>query len=296
MAGLKEIQMRMRSVQDTMKITNAMYMISSSKMKRAKQVLLDAEPYYYGIQSAIARIMRHIPEGENRYLDPRSDISPEDRKIALIVVTADKGLSGAYTHNIVKMAEEQLKKPGHIKLYVLGVVGQQFFSKKNVNMDSSFRYTVQKPTMHRARMISETIIGGFLSKELDEVRILYTEMINSLSTEPKLVDLLPLHRSQFTAATLPLDARREEVLMIPSENEVLNNIVPNYLTGLIYGSLVESYCSENSARMLAMQSATDNAKKMLKELSLQYNRARQAAITQEITEVISGANALKRKG
>lgn len=298
MAGLKEIQTRMKSIQDTMKITNAMYMISSSKMKRAKQVLADTEPYFYGVQMSLSRILRHLPETktENRYLSQRTEIAPEDRKIGLIVVTADKGLNGAYNHNIIKMAEEELKKPGHTRLYVLGVVGRQYFSKKDVDMDGSFRYTVQKPTMNRARLISEKIVDGFLNGELDEAKILYTRMADSMTEEPQLVELLPLRRADFNPAQLPAGAILEEITLAPSAEEVMNNIVPNYLTGIIYGCLVESYASENNARMTAMQSSTDNAKAMLRDLSIQYNRARQAAITQEITEVISGAKALRRKG
>lgn len=298
MANTKEIQMRMKSIQDTMKITNAMYMISSSKMKRAKQILSDTEPYFYGLQLSLARILRHLPENEkeNRYLDNRSHIAPEDRKIGLIVVTADKGLSGSYNHNVIKMAEEKLQNPGHTKLFVLGVVGRQYFGKKDVDMDGSFRYTVQKPTMGRARLISKTMVNGFLNGELDEVHILYTEMISAIGEETKLVQLLPLKRANFNPSSIPLQMMREEVSIFPSVDEVMNNIVPNYLTGTLYGCLVESFASEHNARMLAMQSATDSAKDLLKELGIQYNRARQAAITQEITEVISGANAQKRKG
>ena len=228
-------------------------------------------------------------------LEERTDVSPEDRKRALIVVTADKGLNGAYNHNIIKMAEEELKKPGHTKLYVLGVVGRQYFSKKKVDMDGSFRYTVQKPTMHRSRMITETVIEGFLSGEFDEVSILFTEMLNSMKEEPVLKTLLPLKHPEPEPISLPMDMRREEIRLFPSAREVMDNIVPSYLVGVIYGALVESYASEHNARMMAMQASTDNAKAMLKELSVQYNRARQAAITQEITEVISGANAQKKK-
>lgn len=297
MAGTKEIQTRMKSIQDTMKITNAMYMISSSKMKRAKKVLSDTEPYFFGVHTALQRILRHLPdeERESRYLDQRADVSVEDRKRALIVVTADKGLNGAYNHNIIKMAEEELKKPGHTKLYVLGVVGRQYFSKKAVDMDGSFRYTVQKPTMHRARLITETVIDGFLSREFDEVSILFTEMVNSMKEEPVLEQLLPIRQPEAEEIPLPLDMRREEIRLFPSAKEVMDNIVPSYIVGVIYGALVESYASEHNARMMAMQASTDNAKAMLKELSIQYNRARQAAITQEITEVISGANAQKKK-
>lgn len=299
MASIKEIQTRMKSIQDTMKITNAMYLISSSKMKKAKKTLTDTEPYFFGVQRAMDRLLRHLPEAEkeNRYLDQRPEIPPEERKFGLIVVTADKGLNGAYNHNIIKMAEERLKLPGHRKLYVLGVVGRQYFSKvKGVDMDGSFRYTVQKPTMHRARLISETMVDGFLNRELDEVFILFTEMVNSMKEEPRLKQLLPLKRADFEPSQMLTGVMQENISLFPSADEVMDNMVPNYLTGIIYGCLVEAYASEHNARMMAMRSSTDNAKEMLKDLSIQYNRARQAAITQEITEVVSGANAQKRKG
>ena len=139
-----------------MKITNAMYMISSSKMKKAKKILSDTEPYFYNMQRAIARILRHIPDTQHPIFSSRHLVPTEERKIATIVVTGDKGMAGAYNHNITKMTEEFMANtPGHHKLYVLGVVGRQYFSKKNVDMDGSFRYTVQKPTMHRAAFWTE---------------------------------------------------------------------------------------------------------------------------------------------
>lgn len=130
MASAKEIQSRMKSIQDTMKITSAMYMISSSKMKKAKKVLSDTEPYFYALQSAIGRVLRHMPDMEQRYFDERAEVLPEDRKVGYIVVSADKGLAGAYNHNVFKLAEECIKKEGHTELFVLGEVGRQYFSKK----------------------------------------------------------------------------------------------------------------------------------------------------------------------
>ena len=186
--------------------------------------------------------------------------------------------------------------PGHHKLYVLGVVGRQYFSKKNVDMDGSFRYTVQKPTMHRARMISEEVIRSFLDREVDEVHIIYTQMQNAVVMEAVNMQLLPLKKTSFSPLQIPAEIHQEEIEMFPSAEGVLDIMIPNYLTGVIYGCLVEAYASENNARMTAMQSSTDSAKKMLQDLSIQYNRARQAAITQEITEVCSGAKAQKRKG
>lgn len=219
----------------------------------------------------------------------------EERKIGTIVVTGDKGMAGAYNHNITKMTDEFMQGPGRHKLYVLGMVGRQYYTRKQADMDGSFRYTVQKPTMHRARLISDEIVRAFLERELDEVHIIFTQMQNAAVMEAVNMQLLPLKKASFTPAQIPADILQEEIEMFPSADAVLDTIIPNYLTGVIYGCLVEAYASENNARMTAMQSSTDSAQKMLAELSIQYNRARQAAITQEITEVISGAKAQRRK-
>lgn len=296
MASAKEIQSRMKSIQDTMKITSAMYMISSSKLKRARKTLADTEPYFYSLQSAIGRVLRHIEVTEHRYFDERQEIAPEDRKIGYIVVSADKGLAGAYNHNVFKIAEEYMENSPHSQLFVLGEVGRQYFCKKGVDVDINFRFTVQKPTMHRARVISEKMIAMYLEGELDEVHIIYTRMANAATMVAEKKQLLPLKKAAFSTSVQKLvDIHQEEIEMIPSAEEVLNSIVPNYLRGMIYGCLVESYASEHNSRMMAMDAATSSAKDMLKDLSIKYNRVRQAAITQEITEVISGAKAQKKK-
>ena len=296
MANEKEIQARMKSIQDTMKITNAMYLISSSKLKRAKTVLGNAEPYFYGIQSAIARVLRHVPDMTHEFFNKRADKQGEERRIGLVVVTADKGLAGAYNHNIIKLAEAELARAGHGKLYVLGIVGQQYFGKKkDVDMDKDFQQNIQKPSLHQARELSELIVESYLEGELDEVRIIYTKVINAVQMETVVQQLLPLEKEEVVERTIPLDLHRELITLYPSPEAVLDYMIPNYLTGLIYGCLVEAYASEHNSRMMAMQSSTDNAKEMLRDLSIQFNRARQAAITQEITEVIAGAKAQKRK-
>ena len=266
MANAKEIQTRMKSIQDTMKITNAMYMISSSKMQKAKKILQDTEPYFYNMQAAIARILRHMPDIQHPFFSERHLVPKEERKVGTIVITGDKGM-----------------------------VGRQYFGKRDVDMDGSFQYTVQKPTMHRARLITEEIVRAFLERELDEIHIVYTQMQNAMAMENVNMQLLPLKKADFKVGQIPADIYQEEIVLSPSADVLLDTMIPNYLTGVIYGCLVEAYASENNARMTAMQSSTDNAKAMLKDLSIQYNRARQAAITQEITEVISGAKAQKRK-
>ena len=146
MAGLREIQNRIRSIQDTRKITNAMYLISSTKLKKARKELAETEPYFYALQNVIRRIQRHLPNMESPYFEKEGH---QSKKTGLLVISGDKGLAGAYNHNITRMTEEFIAStPGYHKLYVLGMVGRQYFGKKDVDMDGSFHYTVQKPTMH----------------------------------------------------------------------------------------------------------------------------------------------------
>lgn len=181
-------------------------------------------------------------------------------------------------------------------MYVLGIVGQQYFGKKkDVDMDKDFQQNIQKPSLHQARELSELIVESYLEGELDEVRIIYTKVINAVQMETVVQQLLPLEKEEVVERNIPLDLHRELITLYPSPEAVLDYMIPNYLTGLIYGGLVEAYASEHNSRMMAMQSSTDNAKEMLRDLSIQFNRARQAAITQEITEVIAGAKAQKRK-
>mgnify|MGYP002797311506 FL=1 len=294
MANIREIQSRINSVKDTMKITNAMYMISSSKMTHARKKLADTEPYFYALQGEISRILRHVPDLEHPFFDMREKIPAEERKIGTIVVTADKGLAGAYNHNVVKLAEEILARPGQHKLYIVGELGRHYFKKHGVEIENSFQYTVQKPTMHRARDISGVLIDEFRHGRLDEIHIVYTRMENSVQADAETLRLLPLEKSSFNEMKMPLNVHREAIALYPSVEAVMKAIVPNYITGMIYGCLVEAYASEHNARMMAMKSATDSAESLISELSIVYNRARQAAITQEITEVFGGARAQQK--
>ena len=297
MANTREIQSRMKSIQDTMKITNAMYMISSTKLRKAKKNLEETEPYFYTLQTMVSRIVRHLPEIDNKYFDERKDKPAEEKTVGLVVVTADKGLAGAYNHNVLKMAEEQMQKAaGKCKLFVVGELGRQYFGHRGIEVAEQFHYTAQNPTLHRARIITETILEQFKEEQLDEVYIIYTSMLNSVTTEPKMMRLLPIVRERFiTKDGKDLSMYQEPLVMNPSPKAVLDNIVPDFVMGYVYGALVESFCSEQNARMMAMEAANKNASAMIHDLSIQYNRVRQAMITQEITEVIAGAKAQKKK-
>ena len=295
MANAREILSRMKSVQDTRKITNAMYLISSTKLKKSKKLLEETEPYFYSLQDLIRRILRHMPDVEHFYFNPRKEIKEEDRVKGLIVITGDKGLAGAYNHNVLKMAHEWMEQSKNHRLYVVGELGRHYFASKHIPVEEQFHYTVQNPTMHRDRLISSTILEDYEEGRLDEVWIIYTQMMNSMQMEAEMTELLPLKREDFSNIVIPADIIQEEIQMVPSPSAVMDHVVPNYVTGFIFGALVESFCSEQNARMMAMQSASDNANAILNDLSIEYNRVRQAAITQEITEVISGAKAQKKK-
>jgi F-type H+-transporting ATPase subunit gamma len=286
----------MRSIQDTMKITNAMYMISSTKLRKAKSSLEETEPYFFTLQSMIARIIRHLPEVENEFFNTRPDKAPEERIKGIIVVTADKGLAGAYNHNVLKMAEEMVESNKYTKLFVVGEVGRHYFYNKNINVAEQFHYTAQNPSLHRARVISEHVMEQFKNGELDEVHIIYTDMKNSMTTEMNCMQLLPFAREDFaTIEAHKAGIYQEDIVFNPSPEAVLKNILPDCVMGYVYGALIESFCSEQNARMMAMEAANKSASEMIHDLSIEYNRVRQAMITQEITEVISGAKAQKKK-
>ena len=294
MANTKEIQDRIKSINDTLKITNAMYMISSSKLKKSKKMLSDTEPYFFTLQSEMSRILRHIPDIGSIYFKTNEDKDAADKKGGYIVITADKGLAGSYNHNVLKIAQEQLEKNPNHSLFVLGELGRHYFEQRGIEIEKQFHYTVQNPTLNRARNISEEIIELYRKGELDEVYIIYTSMINAIQEETQIEQLLPLKKADFNIQ-IPVDFKREELALKPSPEVVMGRIVPDYIVGFVYGALVESFSCEQNARMMAMEAASKSAKDMLHDLDIQYNRARQASITQEITEVIAGAKSQKKK-
>lgn len=295
MASIKEIRTRIKSVDQTLKITNAMYLISSSKMRKARQQLNGVEPYFKKIQDTIADILNHSQELDHPFMDKRA--AKTNRKIGYIVITGDKGLAGAYNHNVLKLAEQKLAQTENAMLFLIGQVGRAYFAGKHIPVAGEFLYSAQDPTVTRARDISEEIASLFLSGELDEVHVIFTEMVTPLVMRPMTYQLLPLDINQFDytepAQTSGQYLRR--VTYVPSPSKVMDKIIPGYLKGVVFGCLVESFCSEQNARMTAMDSSTKNAREMIRTLSLEYNRARQSAITQEITEIVGGSQQKKTR-
>ena len=293
MANMREIRNRIKGIQDIMKNTNAMYLISSSKLKKARKTLLATEPYFVKLQETIHDILFYAPHMHQVYFERREEIPVEERKIGYLVITADKGLAGSYNHNVIKAAEEEMAKheSQNTMLFVIGQVGRQYFLRKGVTVDCEFLYTAQNPTMYRARDISETILKMFEQRNLDDLYIVYTKMVTPIKSEPVVQKVLPLERRKFERRKAGAPHAKFE----PSAAAVMEQLVPNYMKGLIFGCMVESFSSEQNDRMIAMEAATKSAKEMLHDLDLMYNRARQGAITQEITEVAAGAKALKKQ-
>ncbi len=294
MPSAREIRVRMNSIQQTRKITNAMYLISSAKLRKAKQEWDQTRPYFQALKAEVKRIFRTSGHVQSRYLYPDEGELPPNGTYGFLVITADKGLAGAYNQNVLKEAHRLLQEHPQTKLFVVGEYGRQYFQRHQVPIERSFLYTAQNPTMQRAREITAELLDRFDKGELQKIFVIYTDMKNSLTENVSATRILPFHRSAFTA---PTDEKRisEPFEFFPSVTQVLENIVPSYVSGFIYSALIDSFCSEQSARMNAMNAANENAEKMLGELALAYNRIRQAAITQEITEVSAGARAQKRK-
>ena len=311
MPNTKEIKNRINSIKNTQKITNAMYLISSTKMRRAKEELDKARPYFELTGSEIKKLVRQAGKVTSRYFYPETGRKPAET-YAYLVITADKGLAGGYNHNVLKAAEEEMRKHKKVILYVVGEYGRQYFQKRNIPIAKSFLYTAQNPTFRRAREIANVLLDIYDDPECDEIRVIYSNMAEMDCVVEK-AKLLPFDRPEDSAKFIPghgSEVRgevkvgdtkagegniRKEYDFFPSADAVIDSIVPSYVAGFIYGALVNSFCSEQNARMTAMKSANDNAEALLGDLSVQYNRVRQAAITQEITEVAAGAKAQKNK-
>ena len=291
MANTKEIKDRIKSVKDTQKIANAMYLISSTKMRKAKAELDSTRPYFSALRREIGRIFGYFEDIESKYFYSKNYKSPTDKPDACLVITADKGLAGAYNQNVIKAAQELLRLNSDTKLFVVGEYGRQYFTRHNTPVEQSFLYTAQNPTIQRAREICQTLLDLYESGEADEIYIVYTDLQKNAGQAAQTVRLLPLERKDFITS----GNRRNEFEFWPDAKKVLESIVPAFLTGYIYSALVDSFCSEQNARMSAMSASNDNAGEIISKLSVQYTRLRQADITREITEVSAGAKAQARK-
>ncbi|MCU9810643.1 MAG: ATP synthase F1 subunit gamma [Paraclostridium sp.] len=281
-AGMKEIKTRIASVENTKQITKAMELVSSSKFRRAKEKAESSKAYFNTLKEAVENIAKSTSGVKSEFLKQR-----EVKNRCYVVIAGDRGLAGGYNANVFKALAAETQGSKNIKVVTIGKKAKEFVSKRDFEVIGSIP-SVENASYEDIMNISKTVMDSYQNGDIDEVKLIYTEFVSALSQEPKLVKLLPIS----------IEANKGEekkqsgaaVQYLPSADAVLGFIVPKYVSGMIYGGLAESYASEQAARRTAMESATDNANEMISNLELQYNRARQAAVTQEISEIVAGAS------
>ncbi len=277
---MKEIKTRIKSVENTKQITKAMELVSSSKFRKAKEKAETSRPYFNTLYGTVQDIAKNANGSKNEFLKERNV-----KNVCYIVIAGDRGLAGGYNSNIFKSVMSH-NKLGQAKVVSIGKKAKEFLSKRNYEL-IDYIETVENASYEDASRVANKVMEAYKNGEVDEVNLVYTEFVSALTQEPRLIKLLPV----------TVDKDKEEkksrvtVQYLPSASSVLGYVLPKYIAGSIHGAIAESYASEQAARRTAMESATDNANEMISKLELSYNRARQAAVTQEISEIVGGASA-----
>ena len=281
MADVTEIKHRIRSIQDTHQITKAMELVSTAKMRKSIQKHKYSSAYFDSVRYTLKDILRHSTDVRHKYMERR-----KDNRTAYIVIAGDKGLAGAYNSNVLNLAWEHMQtRPVHY-VVTIGQMARAFFESKHQSVDLEFTHAVASPTLHDARGITRDILDLYDRNLMDEVYVVFTRMRTTSLHEPTLVKLLPIEEQDIEADVK--NTYTGEICYDPSPKEVLDVLVPQYLVGTIYSTLIHSAACEHAARMMAMSNANKNAEKMLDTLSLAYNRQRQSAITTELLDLTSG--------
>ena len=280
MAGsMKDIKLRIKSVESTMQITKAMELVASSKMRRAKERVEHSRPYFETLHKTLTEIAAADPRARNPYLR-RAEI----KKTLLIVIAGDRGLAGGYNSNVLKQAQQEA---GDVVVLPIGKRSAEYFVHHEVPLFTQEVLLAADITVGECFQLARRITEGYCKGEYDAVKICYTRFDSMMTQTATTMEVLPL--SIEPTEQQKAEARRSQILYKPSSEEVFRAIIPEYVAGIVYGAVCESVASELAARRTAMDAATKNAGEMIDHLNLYYNRARQAAITQEITEIVAGA-------
>ena len=280
MAGsMKDIKLRIKSVESTMQITKAMELVASSKMRRAKERVEHSRPYFETLYESLTKIAAADPRARNPYLR-RDDI----KRTLLVVIAGDRGLAGGYNANVFKQADAA---EGPVTVLPIGKRSAEYFAHHGAGLFTPEVLMAADVSVSECFTLSHQITEGFLKGEYDAVKLCYTRFDSMMTQTATTLEVLPLTIEPTEAQKA--EARRSQILYKPSCEEVFSAIIPEYVAGVLYGAVCESVASELAARRTAMDAATKNAGEMIEHLNLYYNRARQAAITQEITEIVAGA-------
>ena len=289
MAGSKEIKTKIKSVQNTRKITKAMEMVAASKMRKAQERTRAARPYAEKIRNVAAHLSHANPEYRHPYVVTRDTV----KKVGIIVVTADKGLCGGLNTNVLRMAIAKMREwesqGESFEVCCIGNKGLGFMQRLGANVVSHVVGLGDKPHMERLIGALKIMLDGYIEDRFDRLEIFYTKFVNTMKQEAVMEQLLPLSGEKLGAPEGSWDYIYE-----PDAKSVLDQILTRYIEALIYQAVTENMASEQSARMVAMKAASDNAGSVIDELTLIYNKSRQAAITKELMEIVGGAEALRR--
>ena len=289
MPSMRDIKRRKVSIQSTQQITKAMKLVSTVKLQRAKSRAEKSQAYFQCMYQTVIHILERSGYLDHPYMQPNAT-----GKKAVIVITSNRGLAGGYNSNIVKMITAQDWEKENVLIYAIGKKGRDLLKRKGYEVISDESEMINEPLYSDAQELSEQLLQDFTDGKIGEIYLAYTHFRNTVSHIPTLLKLLPVDMKEAAEKSEVELTAEDRTLMNyePEEIEALNMIIPKYVASLLYGSLVEAVASENGARMQAMDSATSNAEEMIGNLELQYNRARQGHITQELTEIIGGAEAL----
>ena len=283
MANLKDIQQRIKSVGSIQKVTKAMKMVAAAKVKRAQERMEISRPYSKNVQDLICRILPEISSSNIDLIEKR-----DVKKKGFIVITSDRGFAGSFNSSVIRLTEKEVEKFGkdNVQLFCLGKKSSEHFSRRNYNVKESFYDFWKDMNFDNASDITEKIIDSFINKEVDEIHVIYNRFRNLGSQDLMIEKVLPIDFTEnYNVKNYNYDYEQ-------SRQSTVNVLLPKHLKVQMWQQMLESYSSEEAARMVAMDNATENAKEIIKELKLEFNKARQAAITTEMLEIVGGAEAL----
>lgn len=284
MASMRDIRRRRAGITSIQQITKAMKLVSTVKLQKARTHAEQSKPYFERMYAVVTTMLARSGKLDHPYLRPGK--SP---KKAVIVITSNRGLAGGYNSNVTKLITAGEWNKEDLEIYAIGRKGRESLEKKGYHIRGDYSEVINAPMFQDAQEISKEVLDAFARDEIGEIYVAYTSFKNTVVHEPKLMKLLPV---EFAEGELSREDKMSLMNYEPDEDEALNIIIPKYVTSILYGSFTEALASENGARMQAMDAATSNADEMIDKLALQYNRARQGSITQELTEIIAGAEAI----
>jgi F-type H+-transporting ATPase subunit gamma len=300
MAGqLKEVRNRIKSVQSTQQITKAMKMVSAAKLRRAQDAIIQMRPYARKLQDVLSNIVSNVQGGTSGM---ELAIERPVESVLVIVITSDRGLCGAYNANIQKLAkaliDEQYasqNRKGKVTIWAIGKKGSEYFIKRNYKVDNTYKDTFLHLSFPNVQACAQAAVDGFRNKQFDVVELVYSEFKNAATQRFTVERFLPIPKTApaAPAAGTPAKAKKADFIFEPAMDVLIAELMPKILNTQLYKAVLDAQASEHGARMTAMDKASDNANELLKTLKISYNRARQAAITTELTEIVSGAAALQ---